>query len=127
MPSTPCMLDEPDALRSCFARQRVVLIGDSTSRYEYEQLAHSLQGDEAMLSALPFNPLDVEVYYRIPPFGNESRLPAWALKQPPTPPGCRTQPTKSKWAGVMRYTHGLLRKHELCDCSPGPTLCCAGR
>ena len=108
---------------------RVVFIGDSTSRYDYEQLAHILQ--QTNLSAVPANPLDVKVFYKIPPSGNDTRLLEEMNSFMPEPDsvdkGCRAYATQSKWAIIMRYNHFLLRSNELCDCSPGPTLCCKGR
>lgn len=31
------------------------------------------------------------------------------------------------YSAIMRYVHGLIGDQELCDCSPGPTLCCTER
>lgn len=84
------------ALR-CLRGKRVVIVGDSTSRYEYDQLTIWLRGvDESTLSP---NPLDTSIFYRIPPRGNESTLlPAWARDVPATPEGCPAYETQSKWA-----------------------------
>ena len=116
---------EPPHTSSCLRGKRIVLIGDSTSRYEYAQLALSLLGaDSAQMSP---NPLDVSVFYRIPPRGNESTLmPEWARSTLKSP-GCPAYETQSKWASIMRYLHGMIGDLEICDCSPGPTLCCRER
>ena len=115
---------EPPHTSSCLRGKRIVLIGDSTSRYEYAQLALSLLGaDSAQMSP---NPLDVSVFYRIPPRGNESTLmPKWARSTLKSP-GCPAYETQSKWASIMRYLHGMIGDLEICDCSPGPTLCWLG-
>ena len=117
----------PEAF-SCFQSERVVFLGDSTSRGDYLQVAHILQ--QTNLAALPINPLDSSVFRFIPPIGQDMR-PVDAINRAYPAPSigqqCVAYPTQSKWGIIMRYNHLLLKKHELCDCSPGPTLCCEHR
>jgi hypothetical protein len=115
-------------IRSCLREQtvRVAWVADSTSRYIYEALTHIAEGRPA--STITPDPTDTSIFFRIPPRGNESLLPAWASEWPRLPAGCEALPTQSKWAAVMRWTHGLLgEQREVCDCSPGGNLCCNER
>jgi len=118
----------PDAFRH-LQDDRVIFIGDSVSRYDYEQIAHILK--QTNLSAVPANPLDAEVFHNIPPEGKDTKLleeiNSFVPESRTLDKECKAYATQSKWAIIMRYNHFLLGSNELCDCSPGPTLCCDGR
>jgi len=74
-----------DATATCLQARRVIIPGDSTSRYEYEQIAHLFLGTDT--SALAVNPLDG--------FLNVTLMPQWARDVPMPPDNCSAYAERS--------------------------------
>jgi hypothetical protein len=78
--------------RACVTGKRVVLVGDSTSRFEYEQISLWLEGLDAR--ALRPNPLDVHLFYAD---RSSWGLPAWASTPQRPPARCEAYASASKF------------------------------
>ena len=111
-----------NATATCLQTRRVVLVGDSTSRYEYEQIAHLFLGTDT--SALAVDPIDVWM--------DVTRLPQWARNVPVPPANCDAfaierngskrplSQLENPATSAFMYRQGMLKKREVaCDCSPG--------
>jgi hypothetical protein len=102
-------------------QRRLVFLGDSLTRYEYEALAHLI-----LETKFPENmphPMSLSLFTS--KSGQKELAKYWT--DPNISKDCHSYPQQSKWGPTMRYNHDFLRLHEVCDCSPGGTECCDQR
>ena len=96
--------------------KRLIIIGDSTSRFEYEQLAYDQLHLHHNFSVKFPNPMNIAIYKN---FTSETLPPQFYIKSNVSCPN--QSPTTSKWGPLMRYNHFFFKQYELSDASPGST------